>query len=125
MFSLLFAVSFSLPANAQTFTTLDDPLGVHGTYARGISGNNVVGLYEDSSSRSHGFITTIVPEPSTFALLGIGASALLVMAFGGNGGNWRQLLHSQPLKTHLILTGTTDPNRKLRWRVRDRALTAN
>jgi hypothetical protein len=44
------------PGFAQTFTTLDDPLGVNGTWASGIAGNNVVGSYKDSSGATHGFL---------------------------------------------------------------------
>ena len=64
--------------NGQTFTTLDDPFaGVNGTIANGVSGNTVVGYYFDSSNAEHGFVATIVPEPSTFALLSVGAVALI------------------------------------------------
>jgi hypothetical protein len=66
--------------STQTYTTLDDPLagsGYFGTYACGISGNNIVGYYQDSSGQEHGFETTIpTPEPSTFALLSVGAICL-------------------------------------------------
>jgi hypothetical protein len=62
------------------YTTLDDPLANPGqTFATGISGNTVVGLYLDNLSY-HGFVTT-APEPSTLALLGMGAVALLGYAW--------------------------------------------
>src|SRR5271165_6129026 len=41
-------------SNAQTFTKIDDPLG--STTPCGISGNNVVGAYTDSSRNTHGFV---------------------------------------------------------------------
>ncbi|HEX4415867.1 MAG TPA: PEP-CTERM sorting domain-containing protein [Lacipirellulaceae bacterium] len=50
--------------NGSSFTTLDDPLGVNrvvagvveATSPLGISGNNIVGLYYDSSDVVHGFL---------------------------------------------------------------------
>ena len=67
--------------NGSTYTTLDDPLAGsgagYGTWACGISGNNIVGYYTDSSGIYHGYIATIVPEPSTLALLGVGAMGLI------------------------------------------------
>ncbi len=42
-------------ASAITYTTLDNPAGV-GTFLTGISGNNIVGYYTDSSSENHGFL---------------------------------------------------------------------
>ena len=41
---------------AQTYTTLDDPLGTGGTTAYGISGNNIVGWYANSSGWQLGFL---------------------------------------------------------------------
>lgn len=77
------------------WTTLDDPLAQQkapfGTFVTGISGNNIVGWYEDASNTFHGFIATIVPEPSTFALafvgtlLGIAAGAFNAARRGPNG----------------------------------------
>ena len=46
--TVLFGIGLSaIPAAAQTFTTIDDPLGTKGTYACGVSGSNVVGYYFD------------------------------------------------------------------------------
>ena len=75
--------------NDSTWTTLDDPLAGtaanQGTVICGISGSNVVGWYVDSSDNYHGFVADIssVPEPSTLALLGVGAVALI-------GYTWRR-----------------------------------
>jgi hypothetical protein len=41
--------------NGSTFTTLDHPLGVHGTTAAGISGSNIVGTYI-TSTKNYGFV---------------------------------------------------------------------
>ena len=59
--AVLFLVAICLracPAVADTFsfTTLDDPLGVNGTAATGISGNNIVGYYLDASNTRHEFL---------------------------------------------------------------------
>jgi len=44
------------PAASQTFTTIDDPLGTKGSFPGGISGDNIVGSYSDSSNKLHGFL---------------------------------------------------------------------
>jgi len=50
------AVMLASSVRAQTYTILDDPLGVNGTYVNGISGNNIVGYYVDSSGHNNGFL---------------------------------------------------------------------
>jgi hypothetical protein len=54
------AASLSPPSGvvtqAATWTTLDDPVAVNGTYAMGISGNNIVGYYSDANHVTHGFM---------------------------------------------------------------------
>jgi hypothetical protein len=57
--------------NGTTWTTLDFP-GANYTQIEGISGNNIVGWYNDSSG-THGFVY-IIPEPATLLLLGFGAA---------------------------------------------------
>lgn len=58
--------------DGTTWTTLDDPLAQQkapfGTFVTGISGNNIVGWYLDSSNKFHGFVATMVPEPSAIVL---------------------------------------------------------
>ena len=49
-------LAFGGRARGTTFTTFDHPLAVHSTAVRGISGNNLVGIYTDSSHRLHGFL---------------------------------------------------------------------
>jgi hypothetical protein len=48
--------SLSAAAAPLAFTTLDDPLGAKGTFARGISGSNIVGYYYDAGNIVHGFL---------------------------------------------------------------------
>jgi PEP-CTERM motif len=67
--------------NGSSYTTIDDPLGLGTTSVTAISGNTIVGFYSDLAGR-HGFIATI-PEPSTIALLAIGAIGLVAMGRGG------------------------------------------
>ena len=73
--------------DGSTLTTLDDPSETfggprNGTWLWGISGSNILGSYWDSSGGLHYFEAT-VPEPSTFALLGAAAVALI-------GFRWRK-----------------------------------
>jgi hypothetical protein len=58
--------------NGSTFNSLQDPLAVE-TWVDGISGNTLVGEIYDSSNDTHGFMTTLVPEPSALAFSGLGA----------------------------------------------------
>lgn len=65
--------------DGSTYRPFDHPLGVNGTYVNGIDGDNIVGVYIDSSGVLHGFVTT-TPEPSTLALLAVGAAILVAGA---------------------------------------------
>ena len=42
--------------NGSSFTNLDDPVGVNGTYITGISGGTIVGSYLDSGGIANGFV---------------------------------------------------------------------
>ena len=64
--------------NGSAFTTLNDPNGVNGTYITGISGSTIVGFSYDSNYNDKAFVASAVPEPSTYALFGLGALALVV-----------------------------------------------
>jgi hypothetical protein len=74
-------------AQAQyTYTTLDDPLGVNGTIAIGISGNNVVGYYNDSSGNNNGFLYngstwTTLNYPGAVGTVAIGISGNNVVGY--------------------------------------------
>ena len=61
--------------NGNVWTELNYP-GATWTDVEGISGNRVVGYYEDSNHARHGFILTI-PEPATLSLLAIGGLAIV------------------------------------------------
>ena len=68
---------------AQTYTTLDDPLGVNGaaTIAFGISGNNIVGSYTAGSGNTYGFLY----NGSTFTALNDPSAAYGTFAYGVSG----------------------------------------
>jgi uncharacterized membrane protein len=57
-------------AAGSQFTTIDDPNGVQGTFARGINlSGDIVGSYFDSAATSHGFLLsqgrfTTIDDPS-------------------------------------------------------------
>ena len=53
-----------------TYTTLDVP-GASDTYAYGIDGTNIVGVFYDGSGNRHGFLA-VIPEPATLSLLAVG-----------------------------------------------------
>jgi len=61
--------------NGSSYTTLSVP-GGGTTCAYGISGNNVVGFYNNGSG-AQGFLATPVPEPSLLELMLVGSAAFL------------------------------------------------
>jgi hypothetical protein len=67
--------------NGSAFTTVNDPNGVNGTYITGISGSTIVGCYYDNNNNVQSFVASTVPEPSTYALFGIGAIGILIVAY--------------------------------------------
>jgi hypothetical protein len=86
------ALTFSFPAFAQ-FITLDDPfaagVGFRGTYANGVSGDNVVGSYYDNSGTIHGFLYNIKTSKYTTvdnnaALATPGYGTVLTGIYGSN-----------------------------------------
>ena len=76
------ALLLAVTARAQNYnyTTIDDPLGVEGTIANGISGNNIVGHYSDSSGTAHGYEAIPTQEPSTLAMGALGATSAGLLA---------------------------------------------
>jgi len=83
--------------NGTTYTTLDDPFASEfnnpsygangGTFASGISGNNIVGYYEDDSGEDHGFVTTFYPQPTPLLDDPLSGVGLHSEAFGIDGNN--------------------------------------
>jgi len=65
--------------DGATYTLLSDPMGVNGTFAFGIDGNHIVGVYTDASNANHSFLAT-VPEPSSLALASLSLFGLIVCA---------------------------------------------
>jgi hypothetical protein len=64
--------------DGSTYTTLDDSLGVNGTYVTGIDGTTIVGYYVGGTGVGiNGFIATAVPEPTSLSLWTVGALILL------------------------------------------------
>jgi hypothetical protein len=67
-------------SDGTNYLSFDDPLGALGTTATGVSGNTVVGWYQDGSGNSRSFVFNTIarpgvistPEPGGFAsLMGI------------------------------------------------------
>jgi len=77
------ALLLAVTARAQNYnyTTIDDPLGVN-TFAQGISGNNIVGYYEDSSGNYNGFLY----NGSTYTTLNnpLGVNGTFAIGIDGN-----------------------------------------
>ena len=59
---LVLCICVSVQAD-YVYTTLDVP-GASETYAYGIDGGNIVGVYSDGRG-THGFLATVVPLPAT------------------------------------------------------------
>ena len=57
-------------SSASAYTPFDVP-GASYTYAYGIDGINIVGLYGDGSGNYHVFLA-VIPEPATLSLLALG-----------------------------------------------------
>ncbi len=69
--------------DGSSFTSLEVPGAAIGTtYASGISGNYIVGEFTDADGMEHGFLTQ-VPEPSSIALLSLGAIGVAAVALRG------------------------------------------
>lgn len=99
--TLLFCVGWMGNSHAQyIYTTLDDPLGTHGTQATGISGSNIVGFYNDSSSVPHGFVyngstfTTLNDPSATNGTSAWGISGSSIVGFYVNGSTTHGFLYN-------------------------------
>jgi len=69
--------------SAITFATLDAPLGALGTYPSGVSGNKVVGYFQDASYQYHGFLH----DGSTWLTLNAPNAAYRTVARAISGNN--------------------------------------
>jgi hypothetical protein len=104
-------------APAQTYTVLNAPLGVHGTSAWGVSGNNVVGNFYDSANAVHGFLyngssyTTLDdplaggPYPYTYAY---GVSGSTVAGFYSASSGIHGFLYNSGVYTTFDVPGAKD-----------------
>ncbi len=112
--AVLFAVGlWAGPATAATytFTTLNDPLGVDGTIATGIDGNNIVGGYRDATGTMHGFLyngstyTTLDAPSSTF--FGTDVEGIWAIISSGRSGAGSFLYNGS---TYTTLSDPLGPN---------------
>jgi hypothetical protein len=77
---------FFYNTNTGQYTFLDNPdaafhNGVEVTQITGITNSGeITGFYTDANGVAHGFVSTLVPEPSSMALIGIGLACVLVRA---------------------------------------------
>ncbi len=69
---------FVYDISTDTYTTVDAPLGANGTSLNGISGNNIVGVYNDIDGIQNAFEAIPTPEPSILALAALGVVGLLL-----------------------------------------------
>jgi PEP-CTERM motif-containing protein len=77
------AQTFLGQASAQSGAGSGSAAGaVSATKLYGISGNTIVGEYLDANGVNHGFSVQFVPEPSTAALLAIGAALAVMVRHG-------------------------------------------
>jgi hypothetical protein len=80
------AAAFAAPAQ-YTFTNLDAPLGVIGTFAQAICGTNIVGYYIDRSVTAHGFLyngstwTTLDYPPGVYQTSAQGISGTHIVGY--------------------------------------------
>lgn len=96
-----------------TWTTLIAPAGVNGTFAQGISGNNVVGFYVDGLFKNHGFLydgttwTTLNdPAAGSNGTVPLGISGnRIVGAFSDSSSHQHGFLLTIPEPATLILFG--------------------
>jgi len=87
LFVLLAAITMVFASGslvaATIYTTLNDPSATGGTIPNGISGNNIVGQYEDASGNTHGFLY----NGSTYTTLNDPSATNGTVANGISGNN--------------------------------------
>jgi hypothetical protein len=106
--------------HAATFTPINDPLGVgvNGTLAEGVSGNNVVGLYS-APTQNQGFIYNMVTGSWT-TIVDPQTGSLTNEAFGIEGSKIVGLT-SDSAGTHGFILDTTSNQ----WQLLDDPLANN
>ena len=70
-------IQTSFSYDAGVFTDLNFPNSTQ-TEINGASGNTIFGYYNATNGVQNGFVATAVPEPSTYAFLGISTLAMLI-----------------------------------------------
>ena len=66
----------------DTFTTLDDPLGIGTTTFNGVNDEGaIVGFYVDAAGNTDGLLATPVPEQGTWGMMIAGFAGLGYAAF--------------------------------------------
>jgi len=105
---LLLAAAIARADTITSYTTLDDPLAnTSGIRVWGVSGNNVVGYYMDSSSVEHGFLYnggtyTTLDNPSASQMTYYGTTA-----FGISGNNIVGTYSSDGASLGFLYNGST------------------
>ena len=65
--------------DGNSWSTFNAPLAQPGaTTPTGIWGSNIVGTYTGTDYQQHAFLYNIIPEPSTYALFGLGIIGALL-----------------------------------------------
>lgn len=112
-------ISASIPAFAETYTytTIDDPLGVDGNETDGMSGNYIIGNYNDASNNLHGYeyniatsaYMTITPPTATGSTAyGIDGNNV-VGAYGDGSGNVYGYVYNIATESYMTIIDPVAP----------------